>query len=140
MSKRVSLYLFPCVLGVAVVVLACFCGCDRGDTAGGSVPRKVGMMEDEGFRAEMKEQVKKRKELAGVRARLVEKMELMVDEMKAKMPGADDAAVKAALEKVAEWNSLYKKVVDINTAIEDNQRKSTRIVGRKMKEQKEISK
>jgi hypothetical protein len=36
--------------------------------------------------------------------------------------------------------SLYKKVVDVNTAIEDNQKKSTKMVGEKMKEQKEISK
>ncbi len=118
----------------------CFCGCDRGDAGGETVPKKVRMMEDQAFRAEMKGQVSMRKELAGVRAKLEEKMEGMVDEMKAKMPGADDAAVLAALEKSEEWKSLYKKIVDVNTAIEENQRKSAKIVGRKLKEQKEISK
>ncbi len=141
MSKRASLYLFPRVLGVAVVGVLCLCGCRREGSEGLETPSSANMLDDLEFRGKLEKQVSERTDLAGLRHRLVTKMEAMVEEMKAKMPKADDAAIKAELEKSAEWVSLYKKVVDVNTAIEDNQKKSTKIVGQKMKEQKkEISK
>ncbi len=140
MSKSASLYLVPCALRVAVVGVLCLCGCGREGSEGLETRQNPDMMQDVAFRNAMKKQVAERKDLARMRDRLVKKMESMVEAMKAKMPDADDAAVKAELEKSAEWMSLYKKVVDINTAIMDNQKKSTKIVGQKMKEQKEISK
>ncbi len=141
MSKRASLYLFPRALSVAVVGVLCLCGCWREGSEGLETPSSTNMLDDLEFRGKLEKQVSERTDLAGLRHRLVTKMEAMVEEMKAKMPKADDAAIKAELEKSAEWVSLYKKVVDVNTAIEDNQKKSTKIVGQKMKEQKkEISK
>jgi outer membrane murein-binding lipoprotein Lpp len=140
MSKRASLYLFPRVLRVAVVGVLCLCGCGREGSEGLETKASANMLGDLKFREKLEKQVSERNDLAGLRHRLVTKMEAMVEEMKAKMPKADDAAIKAELEKSAEWVSLYKKVVDVNTAIEDNQRKSTKMVGEKMKEQKEISK
>ena len=140
MKKSASLYLVPCALRVAVVGLLCLCGCGREGSEGLETGAEEAKAQKESFKKAMSGQVAERKNLAKMRHELVTKMESMVDAMKAKMPSADDAAIKAELEKSAEWVSLYKKVVDINTAIGDNQRKSAKIVGRNMKANKEISK
>ena len=55
--------------------------------------------------------------LVSTREKIVAQMKAMVDAKRAAMKGADDAAVKAALEKDAEWVSLYKRCQDLNAAI-----------------------
>ena len=65
-----------------------------------------------------------RTELAGMRQKIVAQMKAMVDAKRAAMKGADDAAVKAALEKDAEWVSLYKRCEDLNTALGERHQKA----------------
>jgi len=86
-------------------------------------------MKDEGFKKDLAHQRKARLELTKSRAALVEKMKSMVDAQRAKAPGADDAAIKAVLEKDPEWLSLEKRVVDLNAALEENHGRTLKIVG-----------
>ena len=86
MSKRASLYLFPRVLRVAVVGVLCLCGCGREGSEGLETKASANMLGDLKFREKLEKQVSERNDLAGLRHRLVTKMEAMVEEMKAKMP------------------------------------------------------
>lgn len=126
--KRTSKYLVAFSLGVNVLALLCLVGCGREEApAKPQAPaRKVDppsvYMKDPAFRKTLSDARCERNELARTRNELVARMEKMVDAVKAKMPGAADAAVKLALEKDAEWNSLYKRVADLGEAIDDNRR------------------
>jgi len=70
-----------------------------------------------------------RNDLAKSRNIVVKKMTAMI-EAKLKARGiekpteSDLAAIKAELEKEPEWQSLYRRCVDVNTAINENLRKS----------------
>ena len=89
-------------------------------------------MNDPVFRKALAEQSGERKELARLRNRLRTEMVAKIEAMKAKMPEADDAAIKAELEKDPEWNDLYRKITDANEAIEDNRKHTTKIVGERI--------
>ncbi len=133
--KNTSRYLVPIVLGavgVWVVCLLCFRGCGKGgepDNAAAQAARKAELD------AKMRESYERRMEIARTRHELAEQMKAMVDAMRAKMPGADDDAVLAALEKEAEWASLRRRIVDLETANADNRRRT----GEVLREYKDVA-
>lgn len=89
-------------------------------------------MKDKAFRAKLDAQTATRTEIAIARDRLLTELEQRVDAMRAKMPGADDAAVKKELEKDPEWNSLVRRIADANAAYEDNRKATTKIVAERI--------
>ena len=133
--KNTSRYLVPIVLGavgVGMVCLLCFRGCGKGgepDNAAAQAARKAELD------AKMRESYERRMEIARTRHELAEQMKAMVDAMRAKMPGADDDAVLAALEKEAEWASLRRRIVDLETANADNRRRT----GEVLREYKDVA-
>lgn len=133
--KNTSRYLVPIVLGavgVGVVCLLCFRGCGKGgepDNAAAQAARKAELD------AKMRESYERRMEIARTRHELADQMKAMVDAMRAKMPGADDDAVLAALEKEAEWASLRRRIVDLETANADNRRRT----GEVLREYKDVA-
>ena len=133
--KNTSRYLVPIVLGavgVGMVGLLCFRGCGKGgepDNAAAQAARKAELD------AKMRESYERRMEIARTRHELAEQMKAMVDAMRAKMPGADDDAVLAALEKEAEWASLRRRIVDLETANADNRRRT----GEVLREYKDVA-
>ena len=135
MMKNTSRYLVPIVLGavgVGMVCLLCFRGCGKGgepDNAAAQAARKTELD------AKMRESYERRMEIARTRHELAEQMKAMVDAMRAKMPGADDDAVLAALEKEAEWASLRRRIVDLETANADNRRRT----GEVLREYKDVA-
>lgn len=81
-----------------------------------------------------------RADLAGQRQKIVAQMKAMVDAKRAAMKGADDAAVKAALEKDAEWISLYKRCQDLNAAIGEKRQEAAAEVRKELAPNRKISK
>ena len=126
------------VLAAAILIVAAGCDCGKNESpaAAPSAPTNaaatVGSQSDPAFRARLDAQVAERTRLTAVRGRLVKQMDAMVAVERAAQPGADDAAVKAALEEKPEWKSLYARVVDVNAAIEDNRQKSMSIVRKQL--------
>ena len=135
MTKNTSRYLVPIVLGavgVGVVCLLCFRGCGKGgepDNAAAQAARKAELD------GKMRESYERRIEIAQVREVIAEQMRKMVDAMREKMPGASDDEVLAALEKEAEWASLRRRIVDLETANADNRRRT----GEVLREYKDVA-
>ncbi len=126
------------VLAAAILIVAAGCDCGKNEppAAAPSAPTNaastVGSQADPAFRARLEDQVAERTRLTAVRGRLAKKMEAMVAAERTARPGADDAAIKAALEEKPEWKSLYARIVDVNAAIEDNRRQSMSIVRKQL--------
>lgn len=99
-------------------------------------------MNDPVFRKALADKRTERTDYLKSRTRLVRELEKMVEAKKAAMPNADDAAVKAALEKDPEWTELVKRVNDLTAAISENGRAAQGIVRERLapKKRKEISK
>ena len=137
-----------CVVMMALPVLFIL-GCDRGDSGASSVPaepsrRGAGRSSPEETLAACSNRIDEcrveNRRLLAKRETLVASMERMVDAMREKMPGADDAAVKAELEKDPEWNSLYRRVESLGKAVDDNRMKHIRALADQRKAQQELSK
>lgn len=139
-TKMVAIAVALAVL--AALVAVCMRGCRSEAPQKPALPESspAVYMKDPAFRQTLSNQVERRNGLAKARGELAAQMEKMVDAMKAKMPNADDATVKAALEKDPEWNSLYKRIVDANTALEENRKETTAIVGQRIAPAKTTSK
>lgn len=130
--KNTSRYLVPIVLGavgVGVVCLLCFRGCGKGGESD-NVAAQAALAEARKAELDgkMRESYERRIEIARTRHELADQMKAMVDAMRAKMPGADDDAVLAALEKEAEWASLRRRIVDLETANADNRRRTAEVL------------
>lgn len=97
-------------------------------------------MNDPVFRRELADGRKERESFLAKRTELVRKLERMVEAKKAALPGADDAAVKAALEKDPEWNDLVQRVKDLSTAMKEGGRRMDEVIRRRIAPKKEISK
>lgn len=110
-------------MGAMVLVLP---GCRKEEKPTFPTPEEY--MNDKGFRKDLAEKRKEREGYLMVRSRLAGEMEKMVEQKKQAMPGADDAAVRRALEQDPAWNDLTKRVKDLSTAIEENGRTAQRIV------------
>ena len=97
-------------------------------------------MKDPVFRQQLADGRKEREGFLVKRTELVRKLEQMVEAKKAAMPGADDAAVKAALEKDPEWNDLLKRVADLTTAMKEGGRRMDEVIRKRIAPKKKISK
>ena len=132
MTKNTSRYLVPIALGavgVGVVCLLCLRGCGSGGRLGTAGPRAASPAERRAeFADKMRERYESRVEIARIRHALADQMKAKVDAIRAKMPGADDDAVLAALEKEAEWGSLRRRIVDLEAANADNRRRTAEVL------------
>ena len=114
-------------------------GCRKEEEPSPSSPEVY--MKDPVFRQQLAEGRKEREGFLVKRTELVKKLEQMIEAKKAAMPGADDAAVKAALEKDPEWNDLVQRVKDLSTAMKEGGRRMDEIIrGRIAPKKKDISK
>lgn len=139
MMKRTSLRLTACALCALVGFLSFVTGCGREEkkppTAAPSTPSAAVVddyMKDPAFQKTLADGRAARNELSALVARLRGEMVAKVDAMRAAMPGADDAAVKAALEKDAAWNELHHKMEDAVKAIDYERKKLTAKVGERI--------
>ena len=116
-----------------------FSGCRKEEEPSSSSPEVY--MKDPVFRQQLAEGRKEREGFLVKRTELVKKLEQMIEAKKAAMPGADDAALKAALEKDPEWNDLVKRVKDLSTAMKEGGRRMDEVIrGRIAPKKKDISK
>ena len=114
-------------------------GCRKEEEPSSSSPEVY--MKDPVFRQQLAEGRKEREGFLVKRTELVKKLEQMIEAKKAAMPGADDAALKAALEKDPEWNDLVKRVKDLSTAMKEGGRRMDEVIrGRIAPKKKDISK
>ena len=119
-----------CAIGGFTLV---FIGCNRvsEESAAAVEPAKhtpESYMKDPAFRGQLKELRTERNALAKARSTVVAKMEAMIEAKKAELKTDDLEKVRAELEKDPEWKSLYKRCLDANQAIEDNQKHTFGIV------------
>ena len=126
-----------CAMGMLIVPTGC-------EKKAESVPSESAKpsWNDSQFKADLKVKHQERLALERTRNNLISQMTKMVDAMREKMKGQDDAAVKSALEQDAEWNSLVKRVEDLNQAIEESRARAMEVVRKHMgpKSNKKISK
>lgn len=136
--NRTRLWLVPFVLVAMGALALALPGCRKEEEPASSSPEVY--MNDPVFRKQLADGRKERTALQAKRAELVKKLEQMVEAKKAALPGADDAAVKAALEKEPEWIDLTKRVVDLTTAITESGRRMDEVIRGRIAPKKGISK
>ena len=133
---RTSLVPFAlAVMGMFVLVLS---GCRKGEEPASTSPEAY--MNDPVFRKKLSDKRQERTGYLVKRTELVGQMEKMIEAKKAEMPDASEAELKAALEKNPEWQSLYKRVADLTTAMEECGRRTDAIIRERLAPRKEISK
>lgn len=140
LKKRNSarLWLVPFAFIAMGVIMLVLSGCRKEEEPVSSSPEVY--MKDPVFRRELADGRKERTAFEAKRAELVKELEKRIEAKKAAMPGADDAAVKAALEKDPEWLELKKRVVDLTTAIKESGRRMDEVIRGRVAPKKEISK
>ena len=97
-------------------------------------------MNDPVFRKKLTDSRKERESYVVSRTKLVREMEKMIEAKKAELPGADDAALKAALEKDPAWTDLTKRLNDLTAAIRENGRAMDEELRKRVAPKKDISK
>ena len=132
------LWLVPFALVAMGLIALVFSGCRKEEEPVSSSPEVY--MNDPVFRQQLADGRKEREGFLVKRTELVRKLEQMVEAKKAALPGADDAAVKAALEKDPEWNDLVRRVKDLTTAMNESGRRMDEVIRRRTAPKKEISK
>ena len=138
--NRTRLRLVPFALAAMGALAVALPGCRKEEEEKPSPSSPAVYMNDPVFRKQLTDGRKEREGYIVSRTKLVREMEKMIEAKKAEMPNADDAAIKAALEKDPSWNDLSKRVADLATAIEENQRKAQGIVRERLAPNKGISK
>lgn len=118
----------PFALGAMATLSFFLAGCRKEEPPRVKADPPSVYMKDSAFRAALDEKRSARQDVLAVREKLLSEMEKRVAAMRAKMPSADDAAVRAELEKDPAWVSLVKKIEDANTAFEDNRAATTKLV------------
>ena len=116
------------VLSLGLVLLA---GCSREEAPAPNAPSAVApetYMKDKAFRAKLDERNSSRNDLMKAKNAIVSRMIEMIEAKKKELGTSDEAALKAALEKDPEWNSLYARCVDANTALGEHSRETMKIV------------
>ena len=113
-------------------------GCRKEEEPSSSSPESY--MNDPVFRQQLADGRKEREGFLVKRTELVKKLEQMIEAKKAAMPNADDAALKAALEKDPEWNDLTKRVEDLSTAMKEGGRRMDEVIRQRIAPKKDISK
>ncbi len=136
MTKRMRKTLVPFAFCAMALVALAPAGCrrDEAKTAARTPqadPPEV-YMKDEAFRKALAQKRAERTEILGRREKLLQELEERVAQKRADMPGADDAAVKAALEKDPAWNSLVKRIEDATQAVEDKCHDAMKIVAKRL--------
>lgn len=124
----------PVVRCATVALCVVITGCGKAPEEAAPPPSSPeSYMRDKAFRDDLRARRAERGELQMARHAVVEKMKAMVDAKKKELgAGADDAAVRAALEKDPEWNSLYQRCLDANAAIGENLKKAQSAVRRRI--------
>lgn len=127
------------LVAIAVVAIVClvvvFYGCSRkngpapeGENKPAAEGDVVSRLEDPQYCAALDERLDAQKELTKLRYRLVTEMQNKIAAAKERLATEDEAVLKAELEKDPEWNSLYKRVEDLNTALEDERKRAEAVV------------
>ena len=126
-------------LPTLAVVLFLACGCTKEEEPQAKAEPASVYMKDPAYAAAKEKVMASRATIVSAREKLIAEMEQMVADAKAKLPGADDATVKAELEKNPTWVSLVKRMEDANVAYEDNLSSAHKLIGERMS-RKTISK
>ena len=129
-------------LPTLAIVLSLLCGCTKEEPAGATEvaadPPSV-YMKDPAFTNALAEKRAARNEVLAAREAILQQLEKLSADMRAAMPGADEAALLKELEKNPDWNSLRKRLDEAQAAFEEN-RKATLSVVRERLAPKKISK
>ena len=141
MIKRMRTTLVPFALHAMALAALVFTGCCREEEKPSTPPPATQThvdppavyMKDPAFRQALDKQLASRNEIQHAHEKLMRELESRIDAQRAAMPGADDATVKAALEKDPAWNALVKKIEDTITAIDDNRKATTKIVSERIR-------
>ena len=115
-------------------------GCRKEEEEKPSPSSPAVYMNDPVFRKQLTDGRKEREGYIVSRTKLVREMEKMIEAKKAELPGADDAALKAALEKDPKWIDLSKRVADLAAAIKESGRRLDEVIRGRVAPKKEISK
>ena len=127
MKYNTSINLVPVALAATGLALLFLAGCRKEEpTPDPASPATY--MNDQAFRDELKERRVERNGLLKMRAAIVEQMKAKVDAVKAALKTDDEKLVKAELEKDPEWQSLHRRCVDLNTAIDEQRQKTLGVV------------
>ena len=127
-----------CAVGLGLLFFALCRRAGKAPEIPASSPKSY--MNDPAFMKQLDDMRKEREDHIVMRTKFVRELEKMIEAKKAEMPGADDEALKAALEKDPAWNDLSKRVADLTTAIKENGRKAQGIVRERIAPKKGISK
>ena len=126
--NRTRLKLVPFALVAMGALAIALPGCRKEEEPSVSAPPPEEYMNDPVFRKELTDTRKEREGYVVSRTKLVREMEGLIEAKKAELPNADDAALKAALEKDPKWIDLNRRVNDLTAAIGENRRKAQGIV------------
>ena len=135
MKYNTSINLVPVALVATGLALLFLAGC-RKEEPMPDAASPASYMNDQAFRDELKERRAERNGLLKMRAAIVEQMKAKVDAAKAKLRTDDEKLVKAELEKDSEWQSLHRRCVDLNTAIDEQRRETLGVVREKLAPEK----
>ena len=117
---------------LAALTAAVTAGCTReepADKEAKAEERKVAeRINDPEYVGALKASAAARDQLMGTRIKVTDEMKARFAAKRSEMPEADDAAVIAALEADPEWKSLEQRSIDLNQAIEDEQRRAREII------------
>ena len=138
MKSSTGRFLVPAVLGAAGLSVLFLAGCGKSEAPDPSSPASY--MKDTAFRGKLDELRAEQRDLLRARERVVAEMKAKVDAAKARLKTDDEKLVKAELEKDPEWQSLYKRCVDANTALDEQRRKTLGEVRGRIAPKKPISK
>ena len=119
-------------LFAAAIALAALAGCTREAEKPAAAEAAQPVMKDPAFRAKLTAQAKERSALAAARGRIVAKMTEMIEAKKKALGTDDEAKLKAELEKDPEWNELYRRCEEANTAIREQRRRTAAAVRERM--------
>ena len=111
------------LLNLLLPLLLLLPGCGREEEAKPEAPpphpaSPESYMNDKEFTGRLAERKAEHRKAVRERNAIVEKMKAKIDAKRAEMKGADDAKVKAELEKDPEWRELRGKCEDANAKAE----------------------
>ena len=118
-------YIFHLPSAVLLVSFSLLSGCSR-EEAPQQAPAPLSpaaSVKDPALKAKFAERNAERRDLEKARSAVVAKMEAMIEAKKKELGTDDEAALKAALGKDPEWNTLYRRCEDANTALTENRRR-----------------
>lgn len=140
MMTRKSLQYVPFVLCTIGITLFFLSGCkkEEGSADAAQKPQKLTVssvaerMADPEYVKKLEAQGAERDGIVAARGKLTVQAQQMLKDMRAKMPGADAAAVKAALEKDPEYLSVVARIKDLSTNLEANRQVTAQLIRERM--------